>query len=455
MTGSGISHANVSLSISQSLAIRVIRDNFNGLTTDFTQGGNAALENLILMTLERATYGKIVFNEKINLTTDAYSPTSTLYDRVVDIDSNLQISTNYLSVNSLKLSSLNKSATISFYHISYVSPKILRNGNECPTSICTLVSYSGGIAIFDVNYLEHTTITTYSLAEGYEDDQGEDEGGAGGGGGGNVTPEELPPVVVGGASFTITPNLISVDIEKGNYYPNQVVLYNDGSEDLIIDVSSSSEISKLLDIPRKTIGLKVGQSEVFQFSIYALTRFRAGIYTGTISFISEKVSKNLDLVVKIQELPALFDLNIKAVRKYVLPGRVVLGDIQFKNIGDSVSVDVILEYGIMDFNNIVYLSRQENVTVLGETTIKRVSLKLPENLDMGRYVLYSKIYYQDKVAVSSDTFQIERISLIMWVISIILILVLVALVIFAIILLKKREKEEEIEEIRKDTNTFK
>jgi LPXTG-motif cell wall-anchored protein len=96
----------------------------------------------------------------------------------------------------------------------------------------------------------------------------------------------------------------------------------------------------------------------------------------------------------------------------------------------------------MDFNNIVYNSRVENVTIQKDIFVKKVALKVPEGIPMGRYVFYSKIIYEDKIAVSSDTFQLETVSVVMWIIVLILIGILILLIIFAIFFIKKRRKDE-------------
>jgi len=148
------------------------------------------------------------------------------------------------------------------------------------------------------------------------------------------------------------------------------------------------------------------------------------------------------LAISVQELPTLFDMKITSTKEYVVPGRIASAQIRMVNIGDSEFVNAVLEYGVMDFDNVVYVYKIENVTVTKNVISKKVTLRLPENIELGRYLVYSKLTYQDKIALSNDTFQVEQLSAIMWVIALILILILIILVLFAILLVRKKRREK-------------
>jgi len=265
-------------------------------------------------------------------------------------------------------------------------------------------------------------------------------GGGGGGtiGGRNVT---IPNATV--ASFLyVSPGFISIDVEKGNSYLQQVTLYNTGKEDLSIYVTSSSSILSFVNLQEKNFVLKKGESKVYSFHIYSSARSKANLYSGKLIFKSGNVEASVDVAIGIQELPALFDMKVVSTKEYVLPGRVASAEIKISNIGDSDSVSAVLEYGIMDFNNVIYSSRTENITATRAILTKKVSLKLPDDIAIGRYLFYAKVTYEDKIVVSSDSFQVERLSVIMWAISVGMIVILIILVSLGIVLLNQRRREE-------------
>ena len=125
--------------------VPVLSTNFAGSTTDFTTTDISSITNLVL---ENSSYGKINFSESVNLSVGG------------DLNTYINISDNYIYINSTALSALNKSATLTLYNLSYTNPRILKDGVVCPSSICTEVSYTGGTFTFTV-----TSFSNYSAEE--------------------------------------------------------------------------------------------------------------------------------------------------------------------------------------------------------------------------------------------------------------------------------------------------
>ena len=129
---------------------RVNKNNFDGETTDFF---NVDLNNINKLILEKSNVGKILFLENISLGSNK------------DLDSNVIISKNIVSVNSLLIPGLNKKARITMLHQNYNNvPLILKSDkftdnialiNE-PCNDCKLISFTNwptndGTVIFDVD----------------------------------------------------------------------------------------------------------------------------------------------------------------------------------------------------------------------------------------------------------------------------------------------------------------
>ncbi len=85
-----------------------------------------------------------------------------------DLDSHINISYNYLSLNASldALACLSRSAILTLYNISFIQPKILADGEDCSgpnrdLTTCTIISYSNGNLIFSVSNF----LYAYSAAE--------------------------------------------------------------------------------------------------------------------------------------------------------------------------------------------------------------------------------------------------------------------------------------------------
>ncbi|MEK6842636.1 MAG: hypothetical protein AABX84_02375, partial [Nanoarchaeota archaeon] len=150
--------ANISFSANStrfSITYSEYNSSEKGNSTDFVRNIYEDIQNLSSVILENTNFGKISFNENINMTNDA-----DISDDNVDLDSNTNISSNRIEVNSTALPNLNKSATLSLYGLTFSDPRVLRDGVLCSSAICTEVSYLSGVFVFNV-----TSFTVYSAQE--------------------------------------------------------------------------------------------------------------------------------------------------------------------------------------------------------------------------------------------------------------------------------------------------
>lgn len=92
--------------------------------------------------------GKINFKEDVIM-----SDTTSIAGKVI-------IKHNKIYINSDALPEFNVSARLELNNITFKNPRILRNGQACPESICTLIEYNDGKLIFDV-----TSFSEYSSDE--------------------------------------------------------------------------------------------------------------------------------------------------------------------------------------------------------------------------------------------------------------------------------------------------
>jgi len=81
-------------------------------------------------------------------------------DNLLDVDSNINISSNRIEINSTEVPNFNKSTTLWLYNLNFAIPRILKDGVVCPSTICTKESYTGNTLKFNV-----TSFSVYSAEE--------------------------------------------------------------------------------------------------------------------------------------------------------------------------------------------------------------------------------------------------------------------------------------------------
>jgi sporulation protein YlmC with PRC-barrel domain len=158
------------------------KTSFSGSSTNFYAYSFEELQKLNNIILENVNYGKIQFDDYVNVTDDKDHN----QDGIVDIDDNMNISFNRIELNADELPNFNVSSTLWLYGLNFTNPRVLRNGTVCSSDICTKEDYSSGTLRFRV-----TGFSNYSAEESPEKVQIITVGGGGGGGsgGGTVTPE--------------------------------------------------------------------------------------------------------------------------------------------------------------------------------------------------------------------------------------------------------------------------
>src|SRR3989344_7349143 len=113
-----------------------------GNSTDLNALAFEELNNVSNIILEDVTRGRIGFNTIINLTAINLSN--------LDLNSHSNISFNRIELNTSALSIFNVSSTLKLYNLTFSDPRILKDGSECPSSICTEENYSSGTLTFNV-----------------------------------------------------------------------------------------------------------------------------------------------------------------------------------------------------------------------------------------------------------------------------------------------------------------
>ncbi len=412
----------------------VLRDSYDGVSSNFTGLNESILRNMSSVVLENTTYGKIEFNENLDLVTMGGSNLTVNFDRDINISDNLIYVDNYY------LPGINKSANLSLYGITLTTPVIYHNAVVCTD--CTLISYSSGIYKFKVDsfsgpyYLREGSVSPVcgnGVCESGEStstcpsDCPSSGGGGGGGGGGSAAKEtQIPTTGNSQYDFSVNPSFFQVRMNKGTYYQKKINVTNNGTNALTIFISVEG-LEKFIFPEVGSFTLKAGESKLLRFDIYVSSSRPSDVYTGKINFKASQLRKESQVVLQVLERDAFFDIRTQVLKKYIPPGGRVRANISLINMGDLRNFDVQLEYKIIDFDKNEYTLKKEDFAI--EKYYNNIFyLDLPKNMSIGNYLFYSKVRYKNVTASSYDTFVVEEISTFSWILLIIIILIAIYLV---------------------------
>jgi hypothetical protein len=356
-----------------------------GSSTNFLNYSHEEIQNLNNIVIENAIYGKIKFNEYINLTNDR-----NYTDNLLDIDSNINISFNRIELNSTELPNFNKSATLWLYNLTFTTPRILKDGVVCPSTICVQESYSGGTLKFNV--------TGFSVYSSEETPVAEPTPTPPSGGGGGGAPKEK--------KIEVEPEEMHIVLKQGETTSRNIRVNNLENQKLLFQLESTLP-SSIIRLNETEFYINPRRSKEVNVDFIAGETILPDIYIGKIIVTTSGIKKEILVVVEVISKSPLFDIKLEVPNrfKYVLPGEDIYAQIELYNLGDYERVDVVLDYIIQNSDGEEIIKEQQTIAVETSTSFIK-NIKIPENIPFGRYVFYIRLTYDSKVASASDLFNV-------------------------------------------------
>jgi len=387
---------SISFSVNNSFRYNVSYAQYSGNTTNFNNMNKSQMENITNFTLEKPSFGKILFLEDINMSQDD-----------VNLDLFTEIRSNYLVINSSYVSFLNKSAELSLYGLTFSDPRILIDGGVCPSTVCNKISYSGGILRFNVSHFSaYSSEETSSSDNGENSGGGSSSGGGGGGGGGSGA------VTVQKDSFTLSNEVIQVSLKQNENVKEFFQITNNEKNNINVDIDLSDlkEFVTFINGESKlSLDLKPNEEKLIQLIFSASTGTNPNVYNKKIIVASGGVIKEILVIVEVESENPLFDstISISGENRIVAPGGILFAEITLLNLNNLKNlVDVRIDYQIKSLDGIVIYSEHETKGLEREISyIKKFNI--PEDTRLGDYVLYIKVSYNNIVGSSTHLFTVK------------------------------------------------
>tara|TARA_Y100000310_G_C20663417_1_gene806083 strand:- start:149 stop:1807 length:1659 start_codon:yes stop_codon:yes gene_type:complete len=400
-----------------------------GSSTIFNEYSFEEMQNLTDIILEHISFGKISFLEGVNVTNDAISS-----DNTININTHIDISSNEIYLNSTALPNFNITATLILYDLSFTTPRILIDGEVCPSTICTQNYYINNDLSFNI-----THFTTFSAEETPAEEEaapsaGVSSGGSGSGGGGASSSPTIPTRT----DITIIPDSLSIHLIKGQEDTREITITNNRNKQVILNTEIQN-LEELIQIP-KTISLSPKESKIIRININPIDK---GLLTGKILFkVGGKIVKQIPTIINVKSQDFLFDFSVSIAEKsrIIKQGNKLKAQINLLQIGPSRKVDVVATYFIKDFAGNTHLEESETFFVSEEKEF--VKEFFTENIPPGEYILGVEITYPGEFATSSVEFKVVPRKLELIQVIIILAIAIIIIIIIGIIIwtLKKERK---------------
>lgn len=393
----------------------VTDNNFTGSTKgnsiNFNEYTYEELGNISGIILENINHGKISLNSVINLTND-----ETTNDNITDIDEHVNISSNRIEINATGLPNFNTSTTLILYNLSFTTPRILRDGAVCASSICTQNSYSSdGNLSFNV-----TGFSVYSAEETPDEDDIQPAPPSGGGG---TTPAPK--------AFTVDKELIKVSSKIGETFKISIKITNPSTK--VINFNLNSNLEEFISFSEKEFTLNPnGIKEIFL--IFATTEDSIpGVYGGKLNIIGNNEKREIPIIFEVESEIVLFDVSLDIPPNYreVYEGEIVKFQITIFNIGEiKGESEVFVEYMIKDFEGETMIHEEEIIFMEKQASFSKL-IQLPEKMKPGSYIAIVQIKYGNSIGTSSEIIHVivkrpfKELNIILIILIIIILLIII------------------------------
>lgn len=207
-------------------------------------------------------------------------------------------------------------------------------------------------------------------------------------------------------NFELDTLFLKVAISEGGIAINNIKIKNIDREAGHFSVKVSG-IENLVILEASEFDLASGQERNIKLTFNA-ENVESGVYLGKleVSSVGEKV---IPIILEIQSEEALFDSNINLfpTGQDIIPGQKISTEIKVFDLANIGTSNVELSYLIKDFSGRTIISETENLIVDKKLTFTK-SINLPEDINLGDYVLINIVKYYDSVGTSFVLFKITQ-----------------------------------------------
>lgn len=195
--------------------------------------------------------------------------------------------------------------------------------------------------------------------------------------------------------FAVDTARISRQLYPGEITDTKVGIVNGLQETAALVVQLSGEITDFLTVVNQLIEIPPGEKGDVEIRIAIPYETKPRMYQGDlILLLADAIVKSIPVEIRVLELrEKLLDLKITPLQDRIPPGKTLKIQADVYNLGMSKRVDVQLLLELVDQSTLEVLSATEEAIAI-ETTISVIkTLKIPEDVEKGRYVLRGTATY--------------------------------------------------------------
>ncbi|MBI2649859.1 hypothetical protein HYX04_00935 [Candidatus Woesearchaeota archaeon] len=214
-----------------------------------------------------------------------------------------------------------------------------------------------------------------------------------------------------GYDFDIDQILLKVLVKSNEFIEKQLRVMNTGNSLSKINIEVS-ELSDIVKIDSASFALNPGNTKIVALNFSSFMpeqriEQQPAVYVGKLTVKSEKVSREIPVVVEIETKNVLFDMNLNpvALERRVKQGSETTIEVRLFNLKSIESENVDIEYFVKDINGNTIQTESETVVVKTQASFFK-TISIPKNLKPGPYVFAAQARFGSSIGTASYLFEV-------------------------------------------------
>jgi len=204
-------------------------------------------------------------------------------------------------------------------------------------------------------------------------------------------------------NFTVSPEILKYFIKTGQDKEKVISIENKGNESIIVELRESAGF---IGVNEKSLDIPAYSTKTITILVSAMNE-GPGIYSSQVTLTSGSVSKQVTLLVEIEDTNSPLDIIIDVIEedKIIVNPTNISANMIIYDLQGNKELDVEIDYFIQDLDGNIIIHELETKKINSGENINKI-IDLPDGLPIGDYILSVKTTYNGEKTFSGSIFKV-------------------------------------------------
>jgi uncharacterized membrane protein len=202
---------------------------------------------------------------------------------------------------------------------------------------------------------------------------------------------------------------IEVTLAPGEYKIISLGITNNLEKKILANLSVEGRIWEFVQFEKASLEIERGETAYVLIKFFALSSTPLGNYVGNIVARADNATNKIPVTLKVQAKPSpLLDIMLDALTPKLKAGENLRLRVTIFTFGEVGSVDVTINYTVTKAEVMERVLTTSDTVAVDRRLEYIKSIKLPSELEEGRYLVEAFAYYNNKTATAVASFEVVK-----------------------------------------------